>query len=94
MAGQARMRELISEVSGHHLLLRHWVTERALIIAMRVEARALGPTATGTGESEEEDELEEEELGMKQRGGGWGWSGASSVSLSGGEGERRQWKGR
>ena len=67
IAGQARMRELISEVSGHHLLLRHWVTERALIIAMRVEARALGPAATGAGEPEEEDESVEEESGRRRR---------------------------
>ena len=88
------MRELNSEVSGHHLLLCHWVTERALIIAMRVEARALGPVAMGIGEPEEEDELVEEELGVKQRGGGWGWTGSSSVPLSGGDGEGWWWKGR
>ena len=84
------MRELISEVSGHHLLLRHWVTDRALIITRQVEARALGPAARGAGESEDEDEALEEELGMRQRGGGWG----DLESLAGGDGEGRWWKGR
>ena len=85
MAGQVQMCELRSEVSGHHLLLRHWVTESALIIAKRVEARALGLAATGAGVSEEEDEAEEVELGMKW----WGREAVgASESLSGGEGEK------
>ena len=83
MFGQARMRELSSEVSGHHLLLRHWVTERALIIAIRVEARALGPAAKGAGESDEEGELWDEDPGTSRWSGVGGWSGSSSVSLSG-----------
>ena len=70
------------------------MTERALIIAIWVEARALGPAAKGAGESDEEDELAEEELGMKRRSGGGGWSGLSSESLSGGDVEGRWWKGR
>ena len=90
MVGQARMHELISEVSGHHLLLRHWVTERALIITRRVEVRALEPVATRAGESEDEEEVLEEELGTKRRGRGWG----VPESLAGGESERRWWKGR
>ena len=32
--GQVRIHELWREVSGHHLLLHHWVRERALIIVM------------------------------------------------------------
>ena len=53
------MHELRSEVSGHHLLLCHWVSERALMIVMQVVARALGPASPGVGASEEDDEVEE-----------------------------------
>ena len=70
------------------------MTERALIIAIRVEARALGPAAKGAGEPDEEDESAEEELGTKRRGGGGGWPGSLSGSLSGEDGEGRRWKGR
>ena len=90
MAGHARMRELMSDVSGHHLLLRHWVTESALMIDKRVDARALAPVATWVGAAGDEDEAGEE-LAPRWRG---GKVGGASESLSEGEGEGRGWKGR
>ena len=93
MEGHTRMRELSSEVSGHHLLPRHCVRERALSIARRVAARAWGLCPLGPGASEEE-----EGLGSVGREEGCNGSGPSESeeleSGSSGRGERREWKGR
>ena len=62
------MCELMSEVSGHHLLLRHWVIKSTLMIAIQVDARALGPAAMWGIAAEEEDEAEEGDSETKRRG--------------------------
>ena len=90
--GQARIRGLWREVSGHHLLLCHWVSERALIIAMWVEAKALGPAGCGSCKSDEDSE-DEEGLLMNLCAGWEGCPSGLSESGSPGTGEGQEWKG-
>ena len=71
--GHTRICKLRREVSGHHLLLCHWVRERALIIARRVVARALGPMRGGS--DRDEDPEDEDELLMNL------WPGGGPVCL-------------
>ena len=54
------MRELWSEVSGHHLLLCHWVSERALIMAMQVLVKPWGPACQGGWSSSDDRESDGE----------------------------------
>ena len=79
-------------MSGHHLLLRHWVRERALIITRRVVAGALGPTR-GRSDGEEDPEDEDELLMNLWPGGGSCSSGVSGSDMPG-MGDGQEWNGR
>ena len=89
MEGQAQMWELCSKVSGHHLLLCHWVCERALTRVRHRVDRVLGPAGPGPRLRVSDDEAEVEDRGDSLT------SHQGGVDLSSEEeaGEGCQWKG-
>ena len=71
------MHELCSEVSGHHLLLHHWVSDKALSRARQVVDRTLSCTGPGAGGNVSDKEAEsadrEESQAVRQAAGeAWG----------------------